>query len=252
MNEELKTTEDTQSAEQIVESIGNPEKQPIEAEITPEKEPEVIPVESDKERNFKIIREKAKRAEGERDEALRRLQEFENARATPVPEEDSLAIDNDSYVEGKHLKTMHKEMRRMQQEISQYKQQSTVSTAELRLKSEFPDFDSIVSKDNIELLNDLYPDIANTVRNSNADIYGKAVTAYTLIKKLGIVSDDKSFDADKRKILENAAKPKPLASIKPQKGDSPLAHSTAFTDTITEEEKKTLFKEMMESKKRVG
>jgi multidrug efflux pump subunit AcrB len=248
MDEEIKTTADTQTTESVVESIGNPEKQPETPEITPEKQP---PAESDGEKNFKIMREKAKRAERERDELAQRINAYESAKAAaPVEDEpDDLGIDSDSYVEGKHFKAMHKELRNVRKELSAYKAQSSATSAEIKLKSTCPDFDRVVSQDNIDLLNDLHPEIAETIKNSNADIYGKAVTAYTVIKNLGIAKDD-NFEKEKRRIQENAAKPKPLSSIQPQVKDGPLSGAAAFTETISQEEKNRLWQEMLASRRR--
>jgi hypothetical protein len=228
----------------------NPEIQPTVDQNNPQTQPSQPVEETRQAKNFRTIKEKAERAERERDELARRIQEMEASRQQPAPENE-LGIDNDSYVEGKHIKPIHQEVRKLQEQLKQYQQQSSLAAAEIKLKATYPDFDSVVSKENIELLNDLDPEMAETIKSSSAGIYSKAVAAYKAIKNAGIVTE-KNYDAEKRKIQENAAKPRSLASINPQSGDSPLSKAHAFTDTITEEEKKSLYKEMLESRKRVG
>ncbi len=246
-----------QSADQQTQSTPNPEIQPNQSQNNPENQPSEIqaapPAEETRQaQNFRIIKEKAARAERERDELARRLQEMEAARPqTQAPLETDLSVDNDSYVEGKHLKSVHKEVRQLQEQIKQYQQQSSLQAAEIKLKSTYPDFDSVVSRENIELLNDLDPEMAMTIKASSADMYSKAVTAYKAIKSLGL-TQEKTYDVEKNRIQANAAKPRPLASIQPQLGDNPLNKAAAFTDSISEAEKKALFAEMLESRKRIG
>ncbi len=51
------------------------------------------------------------------------------------------------------------------------------------------------------------------------------------------------------RIQKNASKPKPLASVNPQQGDSPLSRANAFANGLTEELKDQLRKEMSESRR---
>ena len=120
----------------------------------------------------------------------------------------------------------------------------------MRLKTQYPDFDNIVSRENLESLRLAYPEIAQTI-NSSSDLYSQAVSAYTMIKKLGIGVED-SFIEEKAAIQRNAAKPKPLASINPQQGDSPLSKANAFATSgkLTDELKAQMLKEMNEFRNR--
>jgi hypothetical protein len=198
---------------------------------------------------FREMRERVKQVERERDDALRIAKEIHNLKQAQaqVPQEDdeNIGIGSEDYVEGKHLKQLYKEVKRLKQEVNQYQQQNYSSTAEVRLKSEFPDFERVVTKENIEMLAQLYPPIAQTLRSSN-DLYSTGYSAYTLIKQFNI---DQSQQNNLEKIQKNLQKPRSIQSISPQIGDTPLAKANAFANGLTDDLKKQLIKEMEQSRK---
>jgi multidrug efflux pump subunit AcrB len=204
--------------------------------------------------SFRELRLKAERAERERDELLRMLKERELQQApkTPEPVEDNeVTIGNDDLVEGKHLSKVGRQIKNLKEELNQYKQQSTVVAAENKLRSTYPDFDTIVSRDNIEALRIEFPEIANTINSSTGDLYSKAVSAYTMIKKLGIYKEPEVYSEEKEKVKANAVKPRPLASVSPLKGDSALSHANAFAKGLTKELQEQLRKEMDEARRQM-
>ncbi len=223
------------------------EEEAVIEQVEPEKE---IRASKENQSNIRAIREKAERydrVERERDELMRKLQEMEMARnpqqAQPKQEED-YTIESDTLVEGKHLSKYDKKIRQLEDKLKGYEQQSNVTAAEVRLKTLYPDFDKVVSRDNIEQLRASYPELAETLNASSTDIYSKAVSAYTLIKKLGISPNEDAYQQDKERALKNAVKPRPLTSISPQQGDSPLSKANAFANGLTDELKAQLRKEM--------
>jgi hypothetical protein len=135
----------------------------------------------------------------------------------------------------------------LEDQIKQYQQQSQLQTTEARLKAQYPDFDSVVSRENVELLKDRHPEIAYTLQQGQ-DLYATGVSAYTLIKKLGI-QQEQTYEVDKQLAQRNAAKPRPLTSVAPQQGDSPLSRANAFANGLTDELKIQLRKEMAEAMK---
>ena len=198
-----------------------------------------------REDNLRALREKSERMERERDEYMRKLQEVE-AKKQEIDDTDFNLGDAD-LAEGKHLKKLQQEIKRLRQESESNKQQSHVTQAEIRLKSQYPDFDKVVSQSNIASLREEYPELAATI-NSNNDIYTKAVSAYTMIKKLGI-HQEPIYTADKARIAQNANKPKPSATIAPQKSDSPLSQANAFANGLTPALKEQLRTEMESSRR---
>jgi|RhiMetdeSRZDD1v2_1073273.scaffolds.fasta_scaffold02819_26 hypothetical protein len=197
--------------------------------------------------SWKTLREKAERAErraAELERALLAQQESESE-----DEDLELKVDDDSLVEGKHLSKVSKKIQNLEKQIRQYEQQSSLSATEVRLKQKYPDFDAIVSVDNLENLRSSHPEIAHTI-DSSTDLYSKAVTAYTMIKRLGISPQDDPFKQEKEIAQRNAAKPKSLASISPQQGDSPLSKANAFANgEFNEDMKARLWKEMQQYRK---
>jgi hypothetical protein len=211
------------------------------APAQPQKQPET------QEMRFKTLRTLKEKAERERDEALRLLQEREQLRRAPEPsqETDDFSIGNDELAEGKHLKKMYNEIKRLQSKVDQYQQNSSTGTAEARLRSMYPDIEKVVSKENMEVLAVQYPELFATIQANN-DFYTKGAAAYTMVKKLGIHVED-TFGPDREFAAKNAAKPKPTAVVSPQQGESPLTQANGFASGLTDQLKSQLYKEMLES-----
>jgi hypothetical protein len=194
----------------------------------------------------------------ERDEALRRVQEYETmtARFQQQPQvqqqepDIELNVNSDDLVEGKHLKAYAKKIQQLEQKLQQTQQQTQSQMAQQLLRSKFNDFDRVVTEDNIERLRYDYPELANTLNSSN-DLYSTGVSAYTMIKNLGIIEQpqERVYMADKAQAQKNLAKPKPLASISPQQGDTPLSKANAFANGFTDEVRKQMLKEMNDARK---
>lgn len=240
LNEELNQLQGTDTQQQAQQEHQQPEANQDQSQTTEDRAAS----------NFRRLREKADRAERERDEAMRRLQELEAraSQASTQSDDDDVHIAPDDLAEGKHLSKVTQKIKRLENELKQYKQQSTVDSAEARLKAQYADFDKVVSRENIEALRDAYPELATSI-HSTPDIYSRAVSAYTMIKKMGIYQDSQQYSADREIAQRNAAKPKPTASISPQQGDSPLSKANAFANGLTKELKAQLIKEMAESRR---
>lgn len=232
-----------QSTDQVV------GQQVAEQPLVEEKQPEQK--DSFQAKNFRELKEKAFAVQRERDELSRRLQEMEaKNKPQPLPEpiDDDIVIGPDELAEGKHLNKMNKKMKQLEDQLKAYQQQSSLSNAETRLRSEFQDFDKVFTRENIETLAMLEPDIAHTLDQST-DSYRKAKSAYLFIKKMGIAPED-NYKEEKELIQRNAAKPKTLASIAPQQGsEGALSRANAFANGLTDELKQQLYKEMMEARK---
>lgn len=240
--QEQAAEESITAAPEIEQSVQDemPQEQPVQEVQQPYKP---APQES-----WKMLREKAERAERRADELERMILDAQSKQSEP--EEDlNVSVDDDSLVEGKHLSKVNKKIQNLERQLKQYEQQSSLSSTEIKLKTQYPDFDSVVSADNLNNLRSMYPEIAHTINSSN-DLYSKAVAAYTMIKKLGISPQEDIFKHEKELAQRNAAKPKSLASISPQQGDSPLSKANAFANgTLTDELKAQMWKEMNQYRK---
>jgi hypothetical protein len=241
------------SQEEVAQALAS-EEQPAEIEVASEEHQQLQEEikQSPQAKNFAALREKAERAERERDEALRILREVESSsrrnQPLPIEEDDSISIGPDDLAEGKHLSKVQQKIKKLEKQLKDYEQKATESMLETQLRVNYPDFNVVVSRENLELLRNEYPEIAATI-NSSQDHYSRAAAAYKLIKKLGI-NQTVSYDADKLKVHQNAQKPRPLASVSPQRGDSPLSRANAFADgKLSDELAKQLFKEMNDARK---
>jgi len=230
--------------------------EPQEVEAAPEPVPvkEEPKEETAQAKNFRQIREQKERAERERDEVLRAYKELTDKQTKSGQEtkheeqEPEYNINPDDLVEGKHLSSYNKKLKKQQEELRQIQQQMILQATENKLKTEFPDFDKVVSVDNVEKLRSAYPELCSTIHSSQADAYSKGVSVYKLIKELGVVKED-LYVEDRDRAIKNASKPRPLASVGAQQGDSPLTKANVFAQGLTEDLKKQLWKETVEAMK---
>lgn len=202
------------------------------------------PTKTEPAESWKIIRERAEKAE-------RRAQELEEALAAKQaqPQEDlDFAIDEDALAEGKHLNKVQKKLKAMEAKLKQYEQQTTMNDVRTQLKNQFSDWDKVFNDENLARLQEQEPELAYAL-NSASDPYKAGVSAYKLIKKMGIIAPEDTFIQDKEIVQKNAAKPKTMASLRPQQGDSPLSKANAFANGLTDDLKKQMWQEMNSARK---
>ncbi len=230
--------------------------EPVEEEF---EEESIVPSETPQQSNFRMIRERAEAAERRADEAMKyamslQQQQQPKQQAQPEPEDDysDIGLDDDGLAEGKHLKKVLKEMRELKKEMHAYKTKSTSDSVEIRLKSHYPDFDQVINNDNLQKLSNLNPDLAEMILQT-PDMFKRAKLAYDMVKQYGISSSPEkqpTYDKEKAIAQKNAAKPRPLTSVSPQQGDSPLSKANAFANGgLSEDMKAQLRKEMIQATK---
>jgi len=233
------------------------EETPVEQpEVVEESTPEVVeetpteeaPIEQPKEeptydknvQNWRSLREKAQKAERERDELLKKLQEQQNSHKQQ--QDDYKPIDDDDLASGKDIKRIEKQQA---QRIAQLEQQ----VIESKLKSQYPDFDEVVNQDTLGMLQDVDPELAESLA-SNPNLYSKAVAVYKSIKRYGFAPDGpnnpQAHTRNKETVNKNVAKPRTVTSISPQQADSPLSRANAFANGLTDELKEQRWKEAQE------
>ena len=188
-------------------------------------------------RNFKALSESKRKVEKERDEAVARLRDFESRSKAPQPVEPDYSDDPDA------------NYKRVLEDQQQLRLQVMAQNAELKLRQKYPDFEQVVSPDNIAILRETEPEIAESI-GSQSDIFSKAVAAYKAIKKFGIY-EETTVVQNRETISKNLSKPRPAASVSPSTGNNPLSKANAFATVLTEERKAQLYKEMVEASKRI-
>lgn len=228
LNEQTHQYEQKEVAEQPVQAI-----QEIQEQTQP----------SEKEQNMRYLRERAEMAE-RRAQELERIVQMnmsQNQQSTKlqIEDEDDFDVSDDTYIEGKHLKkyirTLKNDLKKTKEQQAEFMRQSTVTNAELRLKSQFSDFDSVVSRENLEKLSQQKPALFRSIM-SNPDIYDQGYTAYEMIKGSGVLANN--YAAQDRKIEENKAKPRASANVAPQTSETPLARVGDYDRRILSKERK--------------
>lgn len=197
-------------------------------ESAPKQAPTHSQADIDKERNFRALREKADRIQKERDEMARQLKELQK----------KADRDPDDLVEARYVND----------KIAQLEQKMYMNSTESRLKYELPDIESVVNEKNLQALVEREPELAAAI-NSSTDFYAKAKAAYKAIKQFGIIQDP-AASADRERAQANATKPRAGAQVTGAGSDSPLTRAHAFANGLTDDLKKQLWKEMVDSRRK--
>lgn len=235
------------------------EEEPIQLDQV-QSEPIKSKPESSQQENFRKVKEARERAERERDALMSQMLEMQAKLQVQQPKQQVVeeekdwfdGLDPESLVEGKQLKNIAQEMKAMKKQLREQQQQSQDMILQNKLRTQYPDIDSVVNKETIEQLNQLYP-IEAAALGEMTNKYSQAVLAYSTIKNLGLIKGQEmkkpAYESDVLRAKVNAAKPRPLASVNPQQGDSPLSKANAFANGLTPDLKAQLNKEMMAARK---
>jgi len=234
-----------------------------EVELDPRSTPDIKKQKTQQE-NFKEVRMAKERAERERDALMSQMLDMQSKLQAnqqnnqqvkqPIVEEREWFddLDPESLVEGKQLQKVAQDFKAMKKQLQQQQAQSQQLATEAKIRSQYPDFDQVFNSGTITSLNEMYPDVANALRVMPDD-YNKATAAYTMIKNLGIYKGNEvkkpAYESDVLKAKVNASKPRPLTSVNPQQGDSPLSKANAFANGLTKELKEQMLKEMNDARK---
>jgi len=207
--------------------------------------------------SFRTIRDAKDKAERERDALMSQILEMQARtkaqQPQPTVDPDDIDVDldfnldPDALVEGKDAKKLVNKIRFIEKQLKNYQSQTQSSAVEAKIRNQFPDFEKVVSQENVAILNEQYPELAASLRDTK-DMYSKAASAYTVIKNFGIHKED-VYSNDRAKAVINSKKPRPLASVSPQQGDSPLSKANAFANGMTDELKEQLRREMFAARK---
>ena len=226
---------------------------PNETTLEPQEEQPVEEKRSSKEENMRILRERSERAERERDELMRKLQEMQATTTKQTTQKeiqeikDDLNFNPEDLAEGKHLMQLVNKIKTLEKKLDESAQQTQMTTTELKIKRDFPDFDKVANYDNLRKLREADPDLADAIL-STKDVYKQHALAYKMVKQMGIYRED-TYSDDRERAKKNVSKPRPLTSISPQQGESPLTNANAFASGLTEELRQQLHREMLESMK---
>lgn len=128
------------------------------------------------------------------------------------------------------------------QEAARIVREQEDSMGEDMARREFPDYDAVVTPENLERLKREKPKLFASVAG-NSSLYGKATTAYAYLKNLVGSPETQQAAA---KLKENAAKPRSALSVAP---DKPLHSAHNFEAGMTTELQKSLLQEMQNARR---
>jgi len=200
------------------------------------------------EENIRSLRESKEQAEYERDQLARYVENIKQQLGgvqQQQPQND-IGISDDDYVEGRQLKNVTKSVKQLESEVQQWKQHSEEITAELKLNSEFSDFNDVVTADNVKALVKKHPELRSSVQG-NAPLYSRGKATYKLIKKfMGEKTQQKVNKNNQKKVQNNIGKPVSSSAVKdPQ--NSPLTEAGLMANGYNEEVGAALEKEMYDA-----
>lgn len=218
-------------------------------------------IESNKEYNMRMMRERLELAERRSEAAEKRSYELErmiqqnmnqnqpSQKIELVNEDYNIDIDDDSFAEGKHLKKTEKKLNKKIDELKQLQQQTQVQQIEIMLRNKFNDFDNVVSSENLDRLHKEKPFLYKSIIN-NPDLYEKGQAAYDVIKNSVFYTEKNKYEDVDKRIEQNKNKPRSIANVAPQTADTPLAKVGDYDRRILTEERKAEIRRQVEEAKR--
>lgn len=204
--------------------------------------------ESDQEYNWRETRRRLEDLQRRNEELEAK---FDRAtRSQPQPEDELAKLADDDIITAKQARKLaEREAQRLARfEAEKVIKEREAATVNDRITTRYPDFDDVVSPENVEILRTQEPELFASLQRLADDPYAQATGAYKLIRKLGI-GDSPDVAKNKVKALENSRKPVSAQSVAKQ--SSAIADVHRFDGGLTPELRKQLQKEMEEAAKRL-
>lgn len=213
----------TENAAELVES-------PVE-EVVSQVDKPLDQIKSD---NLAAMRRKLEESDRRAAAAEKRLEEEskkwrtepESFDPTALPD-DPFEIDDEEYIQAKHYKNAHK---KTDEKLKRLEQTIAVLQAE-KATEKLPDFNSVVTDDNLKVFRDLYPHDYKSLM-SNPDYDSRSVSAYNMMVRYGIaevkteLKRDEQIRAVEKKIQANSSRPG--SSAQSFASASPLANASKY------------------------
>ena len=160
------------------------------------------------------------------------------------PEEDELAklAEDDILTVSQAKKLATKLARQTAEALLKEREASTVDE---RLQMKFPDFRDTVTRENIEILKEIKPRLAESLLKFADDPYQQSELAYEYVKAY-VPQRETGMTKEKQKAMENSKKP---VSVQAVGKASPIGQVHQFENGLTPELKTQLWKEMQEIRK---
>lgn len=214
-----------------------------EAEVAPEKAPEP-PKDDAQARNWAETRAALKEYQREIKELRSQLQHRDTPKQAEPDIYAELGINKDDLGTGEHLAKLYKELKSLKNEL----QKKEASSADERLRLKYPDFDQMLSEENVQYLLKNEPTLVESIK-SNPDPYKQAEAAYRLAKRFCPRPEDESEAKENmKKIAENQAKPMSSSAVK-KSSVLDQAHQYTSDKVLSKEGRDHYYKLMQEAKR---
>jgi hypothetical protein len=194
--------------------------------------------ETDAQRNWKQMRETL--AENQRQLKLAQERERQYQDALSRAHLQKPAEEPEDHLNPDDIVTVAQAKKVAAREVQRLIKQHEDSRGEDEARREFSDYDSVVTKENLERLAREKPKLWQAI-SENQSLYGKATTAYGFLKTMVGTPEDQESAA---RIKKNMAKPQSAMSVAP---DKPLHHAHNFERGLTPELRSSLLREMNEA-----
>lgn len=180
----------------------------------------------------------------ERDDFIQKMQQQMFPQKQEVDEIDKLA--DDDIITKAHARRMAERAAKEAAKIAaeEAKKQLLAETYEDKLKARHPDFNEVVTQENIDKLKQLEPELAYSL-SMNPDPYAQAVAVYKAIKMVGGATQKPPIE--KEKAIKNSQKPVSVNAVTKQ---SAIGNAHLFENGLTPDLKKQLWQEMQDAMKR--
>jgi hypothetical protein len=221
-------TEQVASQSTVAEEIPQPEQQQMRY--------------SDRDVNIRVMRERAEAAERRAAEYERAMWQQQQPKTSQQPE-----YEDETLIEGKHLKKYDKKVEEVQAELEATKKQLaefSATATEQFLRAKYTDLDAIVNDDNLERLSREKPGLYRSLI-ANPNLKDKVEGFYDTIKTFLVPQSPQNYAQTDKRIADNKAKPKASPSVAPQASDSPLSRAGDYDRrSLSDARKNELYEEM--------
>ena len=237
MSEEENTNVETEMVQEVVQPEESTDSQQPEQETQQERQ-----ARNDAEYNWAEMRKQMRQKDLEIAELRDQFSSINKKHAPPEEDEFARLAEDDILTVAQAKKLATKLARQTAETVLRERDASTVDE---RMQFKFPDYSSTVTRENIELLNELKPEVAESLTLLKDDPFRQAKLAYEYIKAF-VPQRDESMNKDKRKAEVNSKKP---LSVQAVGKTSVIGQVGQFENGLTPEMKAQYWKEMQQIKK---
>lgn len=240
--ENMSEEENTNVATEVEEEVVQPEES-ADSQEQPQETQQERQARNDAEYNWAEMRKQMRQKDLEIAELRDQFSNITKKQAPPEEDEFAKLAEDDILTLAQARKLAAKMARQTAEAVLREREALTVDD---RLQSKFPDYTSTVTRENIELLNELKPDVAESLALLKGDPYRQAKLAYEYIKAF-VPQRDETMNKDRKKAEVNSKKPVSVQAVAKQ---SPIAQSHLFEDgPLTQERKNAIYKQMLQDMK---